>query len=149
MPSDEAELSRVNSVSRRAMTAARLSLSLRRAALLLTGSLTATAIHAQSAPSGNGAPASGNFAKMDAAEAAEEAKDAILVTAHQQHGAVATDLPPEVTLNSAAIGALGAADLNEVFEDLAPEFRNGASEPGKTRPTPIVLVNGQRIAGFS
>jgi len=131
------------------MTAARLSLSLRRAALLLTGSLTATAIHAQSAPSGNGAPASGNFAKMDAAEAAEEAKDAILVTAHQQHGAVATDLPPEVTLNSAAIGALGAADLNEVFEDLAPEFRNGASEPGKTRPTPIVLVNGQRIAGFS
>jgi hypothetical protein len=115
-----------------------------RAALLLAGSLYAAAIHAQTA-----APPSGSFATMDAAEAAEEAKDTILVTAHRQHGAVATDLPPEVTLNSAAIGALGAADLNEVFEDLAPEFRNGASGPGKTKPTPIVLVNGQRIAGFS
>ena len=131
------------------MTAARLSLSLRRAALLVAGSLYATAIHAQSTAPAGAAPANGGFAKMDAAEANEEAKDAILVTAHQQHGAVATDLPPEVTLNSAAIGALGAADLNEVFEDLAPEFRNGASEPGKARPTPIVLVNGQRIAGFS
>ncbi|PXA86861.1 hypothetical protein DMC47_33360 [Nostoc sp. 3335mG] len=130
------------------MTAARLSPSVRGVSFLLAGSLYAMAVHAQSAPASPPASA-GSFAKMDAAEAAEEANDAILVTAHRQHGAVATDLPPEVTLNSAAIGALGAADLNEVFEDLAPEFRNGASEPGKTKPTPIVLVNGQRIAGFT
>ncbi|HEY0185336.1 MAG TPA: hypothetical protein VGC09_21250, partial [Rhodopila sp.] len=86
---------------------------------------------------------------MDAAEAAEAAKDEILVTAHRQHGAVATDIPPEVSLNSAAIGALGAADLNEVFEDLAPEFGSGGGVSGKAGQTPIVLVNGQRIAGFS
>jgi len=131
------------------MMAARLSPSIRGAAILLAGSLCATALHAQSVPPAGTAQATGPFAKMDAAEADEAAKDAILVTAHLQHGAVATDLPPEVTLNSAAIGALGAADLNEVFEDLAPEFRNGASETGTTKPTPIVLVNGQRIAGFS
>lgn len=98
------------------------------------------------APAG---PSSDSFSKADAAEAAEAAKDEILVTAHQQHGAVATDIPPQVTINSAAIAALGAADLNEVFELFAPEFRNGQSEPGKAGETPIVLVNGQRIAGFA
>jgi len=100
------------------------------------------------------APPSGPPAKMsadaaDTAEAAEEARDEILVTAQKQHGAVATDVPPEVNLTSTAIRALGAADLQEVFEDLAPEIRTGGSEPGKALPTPVVLVNGQRIAGFS
>lgn len=99
------------------------------------------------APAASGKP--GSFAAMDAKEAAEAAKDEILVTGHRQHGAVATDIPPEVSLNSAAIGALGAADLSEVFADLAPEFRNGEDGVGKTAQTPIVLVNGQRIAGFS
>ncbi|WP_454884095.1 hypothetical protein [Sphingomonas oryzagri] len=98
------------------------------------------------APAG---PSADSFSKADATEAAEAAKDEILVTAHQQHGAVATDIPPQVTINSAAISALGAADLNEVFELFAPEFRNGQSAPGKAGDTPIVLVNGQRIAGFA
>ncbi len=43
------------------------------------------------------------------------------MTAHRQYGAVATDVPAEAMLNSQTIGALGAADLNEVFEDLALE----------------------------
>ncbi len=71
------------------------------------------------------------------------------MTGHRQYGAVATEVPPEATLNSQTIGALGAADLNEVFEDLTPEIKNGDSDAGKNAPTPIVLVNGQRIAGFS
>jgi hypothetical protein len=103
--------------------------------------------HAQDAPAAAGAKTS--LAKQDAAEANEEARDEILVTAHRQHGAVATDIPPEVSLNSMAIHALAAADLQEVFEDLAPEIGSGegkAATPGKA---PIVLVNGQRIAGFS
>jgi hypothetical protein len=88
-------------------------------------------------------------AAAEAAEAAEEAKDEILVTAHRQHGAVFTEVPPQVTFNSASIRALGAADLDEVLDDLAPAIRTAGSEPGRTVQTPVMLVNGQRIAGFS
>jgi hypothetical protein len=127
---------------------ARLSSSICGAAVV-AGSLFATTAQAQSAPAAAPAPTGDKFSAMDAAEAAAAAKDEILVTAHRQHGAVATDIPPEVSLNASAIGALGAADLNEVFEDLGPEFSNGETAPGKGAATPIVLVNGQRIAGFS
>ena len=86
----------------------------------------------------------------DAKEAAEEAQDEILVVANRQKGAVATTIKPETTLNSTAIRALGAADLTEVFEDLAPEIKSGKSDAGeKTAAPSIVLVNGQRIAGFN
>jgi hypothetical protein len=143
----------MNPVRRSVVVTARLSASVCSAALLVAGLWTAPG-QAQAVAPGGAAPATSgaqgqNFSAMDAAEAAEAAKDEILVTANRQHGAVATDIPPEVSINSAAIGALGAADLNEVFEDFAPEFRNGLSEPGKGAQTPIVLVNGQRIAGFS
>ncbi|WBO21391.1 TonB-dependent receptor [Sphingomonas abietis] len=117
------------------------------------GGLSATPLLAQSAPPSTATPSTvtpaHSLTTQDAAEAKASAQDEILVTAHRQHGAVATDIPPQVTLNSAAIGALGAADLHEVFEDLAPEFKTGESEPGKDAQTPVVLVNGQRIAGFS
>ncbi len=111
--------------------------------------LVAAPARAQTVAPAPAAPSSDSFSKADATEAAEAAKDEILVTAHQQHGAVATDIPPQVTINSAAISALGAADLQEVFDLFAPEFRNGQSAPGKAGDTPIVLVNGQRIAGFA
>ena len=89
-----------------------------------------------------------------AADAAEDAKDAIVVTGQPKRGAVATEVPPETTLNATAIHALGAADLDEVFTDLAPEIgtgAGGASGNGTIRSgqAPIVLVNGQRISGFS
>ena len=95
------------------------------------------------------APKPGSLAAADAAEAAEAAKDEILVTAHRQRGAVATDIPPETSLNAVAIHALGAADIEEVFADLAPEIQTGSSGSGRSAQTPVVLVNGQRIAGFS
>jgi len=85
----------------------------------------------------------------DAAEAAAAAKDEILVTAHRQRGAVATDVPPETTINATAIHALGAADLDEVFADLAPEIGGGATTTLGAAQPPIILVNGQRVAGFS
>jgi hypothetical protein len=119
------------------------------AALFLICSLYTGAAHAQDSAPADTAAQNSTAAKADAAEATEAAKDEILVVAHKQHGAVATDLPPEATLNSATIGSLGAADLEEVFEDLAPEIKNGESGPGQTAQTPIVLVNGQRIAGFT
>lgn len=119
----------------------------RGAALFLACGLTAGAAQAE-ATQAAGTPKSVT-AKADAAEAIEAAKDQILVEAHRQYGAVATAVPAEATLNAQAIGALGAADLSEVFEDLAPEIKNGDSDAGKNAPAPIVLVNGQRIAGFS
>ena len=94
-------------------------------------------------------PKKDNIAAADAAEAAGEAQDEILVTGHRQKGAVQTEIKPEVTLNSTAIKALGAADLTEVFRDLAPELGDTPTKSVKTGNPPIVLVNGQRIAGFS
>jgi hypothetical protein len=107
------------------------------------------AVHAQAAAPAASAHGDDESA-ADAREAAEEARDEILVVAHRQKGAVASDIPPETTLNSTAVRALGAADLEEVLEDLAPEIKTGRSDPGgKGAPPSIVLVNGQRIAGFS
>jgi hypothetical protein len=121
----------------------------RGAALFLVCSLYVGTAHAEDSAVASGSAPKAAAEKADAAEAVDEAKDEILVTGQRQYGAVATQVRPEATLNSQTIGALGAADLNEVFEDLAPEIRNGGSETGKSASTPIVLVNGQRIAGFS
>ncbi|HEY0271032.1 MAG TPA: hypothetical protein VGC10_08600, partial [Sphingomonas sp.] len=82
----------------------------RGAALILICGLAAGTGHAQTAVAPNNSDA-----KADAIESAEDARDQILVVAHQQHGAVATEIPPEVTLGAPAIRALGAADLKEVF----------------------------------
>lgn len=94
------------------------------------------------------APSKDPFAAADSAEAKEAAQDDILVTGHRQHGAVATQVTPEASINSAAIMALGATDLNEVFETLGPEISDGRPDPGQPTAGAIVLVNGQRIAGF-
>jgi len=97
----------------------------------------------------NGAPPKTSLEAADAAEAARAAQDEVLVIGHRQHGAVATAIQPEVTINQTAIKALGAADLNEVFRELAPEIGNGATAAVAPGTPPVVLVNGQRIAGFS
>src|SRR3954451_3109387 len=82
--------------------------------------LQAGAGHAQASATANAKSDAQTAA--DAKEAAAEARDEILVVAHRQKGAVAADVRPETTLNSTAIRALGAADLEEVFEDIAPEI---------------------------
>lgn len=119
------------------------------AALLLMYSLNAAPACAQEAPLVPGGPPVSADAKAEAAEAAEAAQDEILVTAHRQHGAVATDIPPEVSFNATVIQSLGAADLQEVFAELAPEIGSGPDRAAASAGAPIVLVNGQRIAGFS
>jgi hypothetical protein len=103
---------------------------------------------APAATPGAVAPSKDPFVAADAAESKEAAQDDILVTAHRQHGAVATQVPPEASINSAAISALGATDLKEVFETLGPEISDGRADPGQPAAGAIVLVNGQRIAGF-
>lgn len=123
------------------------------AALFLLCSLSTGAAHAQDAAPTPAPPSSGTQGSTEtsaeAAEAAEEAQDQIVVTGRPQRGAVVTDVPAEVSLGAAAIRALGAADLKEVFDELAPEIKGGNSEPGAAPKTPIVLVNGQRIAAFT
>src|SRR5579862_2393584 len=134
----------------RAAAAARLSSSALATALVLIGLLHAGTGHAQASAPAAAAPKTDSESAADAREAAEEEQDEILVTAHRQKGAVATDIKPETTLNSTAIRALGAADLDEVFDAIAPEIKNGQSEAGsKATAASIVLVNGQRIAGFN
>ncbi len=74
----------------------------------------------------------------------DDVENAIVVKGQRPRGSVVTDIPPEASVNVAVIKAFNAVDLNEVFADLAPEIGNGG-----TGQPPIVLVNGQRIAGFS
>lgn len=108
----------MRSVRREAETL-RFSPLIRAATMVAMGGLSATTGLAQTAATATATP-SHSLATMDAAESDEAAKDDILVISHRQHGAAQTDIAPQVTLDAAAIGALGAADLNEVFEDLAP-----------------------------
>ncbi|NIJ06634.1 hypothetical protein FHS31_000216 [Sphingomonas vulcanisoli] len=75
-------------------------------------------------------------------------QDDIIVTA-RPHTDVHTEIPPEVSLNNVVIQSLGAVDLTEVFKELAPELGTSPAAPDEQSRAPIVLVNGQRIAGFS
>jgi hypothetical protein len=118
-------------------------------ALFLVCCLDAGTGQAQDTAANVPAASTNSIAAADAAEAVKEAQDEILVTGHRQYGAVATEIAPEVSLNSTAIKALGAADLNEVFRDIAPEIGEGATRSSGQNNPPIVLVNGQRIAGFA
>ena len=68
----------------------------------------------------------------DASSATTSAPEEIVVTGHSQRGTVRTDVPPEVSLNTAVIQSLGAADLTEVFRELAPEI--GTSAATSTTP---------------
>ncbi len=117
-------------------------------ALVLLFGLWASAVYAQAVATPAPAPPKSADAE-DAAQAAEEAQAPIVVTGQRLRGAVATDVPPEVSIGAPAIRALGAADLDEVFEDLAPEIAASGDGSTKQAPAAIVLVNGQRIAGFS
>jgi len=111
--------------------------------------LCATETSAKGVASDQNAATGAAASNPSAGDAADSSDSTILVMGHHQYGSVATDLPAEAHLNATAISALGAADVNEVFADLAPEFKSGLSMPGAATQTPIVLVNGQRIASFS
>ncbi len=127
----------------RAVATARASSSGAVIALALIGLFDAGSGHARASATATAAPKADAESSADAKETAEEANDDILIVAHRQKGAIASDVKPETMLNSTAIRALGAADLEEVFEDLAPEIKNGQSGPGsKGTPASIVLVNG-------
>jgi len=132
-----------------AAAAARLASAGRSAAVLLILGLGAGTAHAQAAAAAPPVSAKDSADAEDAAQAAEEAQNAIVVTGQRLRGAVATTVPAEASISATAIRALGAADLEEVFEDLAPEIGTGGNAATGQAGAPVVLVNGQRIAGFS
>lgn len=76
----------------------------------------------------------------------DEAGEEIVVTGQRLRGAVAGDIPPEVTLDAADIRAYGAGSLTELLDALGPQTRSGAGRGGGR---PIILLNGRRISGFS
>lgn len=78
---------------------------------------------------------------MDGEDAAE-----IVVTGSRPRGTVDTDIPAEVSLNPREIRALGASNVSELLDALAPQT---ASARGRGGGRPVVLVNGRRISSFS
>jgi iron complex outermembrane receptor protein len=117
--------------------------------LLLVASLYAGTAYAQTVAAAPVAPPKSSADAEDAAADADDAQSAIVVTGQRQRGSVATEVPAEASISATAIRALGAADLDEVFQDLAPEITSGGDPTSKSAPAAVVLVNGQRIAGFS
>lgn len=70
----------------------------------------------------------------------------ITVTGVRLRGEVEGNVRPEVRLDENAIRSYGAASIGELVEALAPQTRSGRGRQGGGMP--IILLNGQRIAGF-
>ncbi len=73
-------------------------------------------------------------------------EEAIVITGERERGAVPGDIPPEIQLDSRDIRALGASNLSELLEALAPQVQSGR---GRGDGPPVVLLNGKRISGIS
>jgi iron complex outermembrane recepter protein len=82
----------------------------------------------------------------DATGAEEGDEDAIVVTGQRLRGAADTDIPPEVTLNSRDVRAIGAGTISELLQALSPQTSSGRGRGGGM---PVILVNGRRISSFS
>lgn len=103
-------------------------------------------------------PASALFAQELAAAAAvpgaahedgalaEDEAETIVVTGQRLEGAVIGDIPPEVTFSPADIRSFGVSSLNDLLAELAPQ--TGSSQ-GRGGESPVVLLGGKRISGFS
>ncbi len=102
-------------------------------------------------------PAAGSdpAAAADAVEAApdategeeeEEGEEIVVTGVRRERGAVIGDIPPEVQLDRREIRALGASNVAELLEAIAPQTRSGR---GRGEGRPVVLLNGRRISGFS
>lgn len=114
------------------------------AALLLAGCSTAGIVGA--AAHAAAPPTRGNTTATD--PDTSSLQDDIVVSGRRPHD-LETKIPAEASLNATVIQALGAVDLTEVFKELSAELGTSPGAAGGPPRTPVVLVNGQRIAGFS
>ncbi|WP_395613443.1 TonB-dependent receptor [Allosphingosinicella sp.] len=69
----------------------------------------------------------------------------IVVTGQRLRGEVEGNIRPEQRLDENAIRSYGAATIGELVDALAPQTRSGR---GRSDGPPVILLNGQRIAGF-
>ncbi|WP_221766397.1 TonB-dependent receptor plug domain-containing protein [Sphingomonas ginkgonis] len=76
---------------------------------------------------------------------ATEDEDAIVVTGQRPRGSVVGDIPAENTLNARDVRAYGAASVDELIQQLAPQV---GSARGRGGEAPVVLLNGRRSSGF-
>ena len=70
----------------------------------------------------------------------------IVVTGQRPAGSVIGDIPPEVTFNPADIRSFGVSSLSDLLDELAPQT---GSNQGRGGESPVVLLGGKRISGFS
>lgn len=75
-----------------------------------------------------------------------DAEHEIVVTGARLRGAVEGDIPPEVTYSPREIRSIGASNVAELLQVLAPQT---GSTRGRGGGGPVVLVNGRRISSFS
>ncbi|WNO53666.1 TonB-dependent receptor [Stakelama saccharophila] len=87
-----------------------------------------------------------NDTEEETASGGGEPVDEIVVTANRERGAVIGDIPPEEQLDAGDIRSYGAASVSELLDALSPQTSSGR---GRSSGRPVVLLNGQRISGFS
>ncbi len=84
-------------------------------------------------------------ANAEAPAATADDANTITVTGTRLRGEVEGNIRPEQRLDENAIRSYGAATIGELVDALAPQTRSGR---GRSDGPPVILLNGQRIAGF-
>ena len=69
----------------------------------------------------------------------------VVVSARRPPGSVIGDIPPETTLSSQEIRALGVGSVTELIAALGPQLNSSGGRGGR----PVVLINGVRVSGFA
>jgi iron complex outermembrane receptor protein len=137
---------------------------LRYSSILLLAGTSLTPAYAQEAPAPAPVPtipapaptsaaptATADEAPADAEDSADapgvtaEDENDITVTGVRLRGEIEGNIRPEQRLDENAIRSYGAASIGELVEALAPQTRSGRGRGGGQ---PVILLNGQRIAGF-
>lgn len=97
-------------------------------------------------PAAEAPPPEGAAADEAAAPGAtDDSNNDITVTGQRLRGEVEGNIRPEQRLDENAIRSYGAATIGELVDALAPQTRSGR---GRSDGPPVILLNGQRIAGF-